>query len=45
MNCIIVDDEPLARQGMELLLQQIPSLKIGGSFSSAVAANSLFTER
>lgn len=40
MTCIIVDDEPLARQGMQILLQQIPVLKIAGSFNSAIDANS-----
>ncbi len=38
MNCIIIDDEPLARQGMELLIQQIPSLQLSGSFSNAMEA-------
>ncbi|MBC7867423.1 MAG: response regulator transcription factor [Gloeobacteraceae cyanobacterium ES-bin-316] len=39
MTCIIVDDEPLARQGMELLMGQIPSIQICGSFGSAIDAN------
>jgi DNA-binding LytR/AlgR family response regulator len=38
MNCIIVDDEPLARQGMELLIANIPSLQLLGSFSNPLAA-------
>jgi DNA-binding LytR/AlgR family response regulator len=38
MNCIIVDDEPLAREGMLLLLQGIPGLTINGCFNSAKKA-------
>lgn len=38
MNCIIVDDEPLAREGMLLLLQDIDNLNIIGSFNSAKKA-------
>lgn len=38
MNCIIVDDEPLARQGMEMLIGNIPSLQLLGSFSNPLAA-------
>ena len=30
MRCIVIDDEPLARQGMELLIAEIPDLeKVG----------------
>jgi len=39
MTCIIVDDEPLARQGMQMNIEQIASLQLLGSFSSAMAAN------
>lgn len=35
MNCIIVDDEPLAREGILLHLQGIPDIVILGSFNSA----------
>jgi DNA-binding LytR/AlgR family response regulator len=38
MTCIIVDDEPLARQGMEMLIANIPSLQLMGSFSNPLAA-------
>lgn len=38
MNCIIVDDEPLAREGMLLLLQDIPSLNVIGCFNGAKKA-------
>lgn len=39
MNCIIVDDEPLARQGLHLHLKNIPSINLIGSFGSAIEAN------
>ncbi len=39
MNCIVVDDEPLARQGMELNIASISSLQLLGSFSNALAAS------
>lgn len=34
MNCIIVDDEPLAREGILLLIQDIPELVVTGSFNT-----------
>lgn len=36
MKCIIVDDEPLAREGVEMLTQMLPYLEIVGRFGSAV---------
>jgi len=39
MTCIIVDDEPLARQGMEMTIAAASSLELLGSFSNALAAN------
>lgn len=39
MTCIIVDDEPLARQGMELNIANLSSLQLLGSFSNALAAS------
>jgi len=39
MTCIIVDDEPLARQGMEMTIATVASLQLMGSFSNALAAN------
>ena len=38
MNFIIVDDEPIARRGIENLASKIPSLQILGSFENAEAA-------
>jgi two-component system LytT family response regulator len=39
MNCIIVDDEPLARKGIQSLVEQFPQLELIGSFNSAMAAS------
>ena len=38
MNCIIVDDEQIARQGLEQYVNQIGELKLVGSYSNAIAA-------
>ncbi|WP_343675013.1 LytTR family DNA-binding domain-containing protein [Chitinophaga sp.] len=35
MNCIIIDDEPLAREAIEMLIDQTDGLDLIGSFSSA----------
>ena len=39
MTCIVVDDEPLARQGMEMNIATVSSLQLLDSFSNALAAN------
>jgi len=38
MNCIIVDDEPLAREAIEILIRRSGKLNWTGSFNSAEAA-------
>ena len=38
MNCIIVDDEPLGRKAIQLLIQDTPMLSLCGSFGDAVSA-------
>lgn len=38
MNCIIVDDEPLAREAIELLVKDIDYLTLVGTFNNASAA-------
>ncbi len=38
MNCIIVDDEPLAREEMKNLIEEISSIRIVGTFSNAISA-------
>jgi len=36
VNCIVVDDEPLARQLIESYIQQMPELHLVGSYSTAL---------
>ena len=38
MNCIIIDDEPLAREAMEMLVQENKELCLLGMFNNAVSA-------
>lgn len=38
MNCIIIDDEPLAREGMLLQLQDVPEVTVIGSFNGVKKA-------
>lgn len=39
MKCILIDDEPLAREGLANMITQIATLELAGSFSNAVEAN------
>jgi DNA-binding LytR/AlgR family response regulator len=41
MNYIIIDDEPLAREGLQISLAQIPALNCIGSFGNALDATQL----
>jgi DNA-binding LytR/AlgR family response regulator len=38
MNCIVIDDEPLARLGMETHIKNLPKLNLIGSFSNPLDA-------
>ncbi|AMR32491.1 DNA-binding response regulator [Mucilaginibacter sp. PAMC 26640] len=38
MNCIIIDDEPLARNEMEVLIKEVSSVEVLKKFSNAFAA-------
>ena len=38
MTCIIVDDEPLAREGLQALIEEVSELRVLGRFSNAPAA-------
>ena len=44
MNCIIVDDEPLAREGMELNVEDVPYLNLVGQFGNALTANDFLVQ-
>jgi DNA-binding LytR/AlgR family response regulator len=44
MNCIVIDDEPLAREGMLLLIEKCPQLTLSGSFSNPLDAVELLKE-
>ncbi|WP_339880074.1 LytTR family DNA-binding domain-containing protein [uncultured Algoriphagus sp.] len=44
MTCIIVDDEPLAREAIQLLVSKMKDLQLLGSFASANAASVFLTE-
>lgn len=39
MRCIIIDDEPLAREGMELNIDEVNYLELVGQFGNALRAN------
>lgn len=44
MNCIIVDDEPIARRGMERIVSRHPQLNLLGTLDSAEAAAAFMTD-
>lgn len=44
MKCIIVDDEPLAREGMELNVQEMDFLELKGQFGDAISAYNYLIE-
>ena len=44
MKCIIVDDEPLAREGLKLNIDEVPSLELSGSFENAMQANDFLND-
>ena len=39
MKCIIIDDEPLAREGMKMNISEMSNLELVGEFENAVKAN------
>lgn len=41
LNCLIIDDEPIARQGLEGYVQQIDFLEVKGVCKNAMQANSI----
>ena len=44
MNCIIVDDEPLAREGIQLLIRKTAGLTLLESFGGALSASQFLSE-
>lgn len=44
MNCIIVDDEPLAREAVEMLINETGELTLAGSFNNATSATRFIGE-
>lgn len=44
MNCIIVDDEPLAREAIQMLIEQTHNLDLKGSFNSADSASKFLVD-
>ena len=44
MNCIIVDDEPLAREAIEILIKENPFLTLTGTFNNAASAAQFMKE-
>jgi DNA-binding LytR/AlgR family response regulator len=44
MNCIVIDDEPLAREGMQMHVENMPVLKLMGSFSNPFDATAILQE-
>jgi DNA-binding LytR/AlgR family response regulator len=44
MKCIIVDDEPLAREGIQLLVENTKGLSLEGCFNNAQSAGEFLTD-
>jgi DNA-binding LytR/AlgR family response regulator len=45
MNCIIIEDEPLARKGIEKFIGEVPFLHLSGACSNAMQAVELLSKR
>jgi DNA-binding LytR/AlgR family response regulator len=44
MKCIIIDDEPLAREGMQIHVKNMPQLQLMGSFNNPLDAATLLQQ-
>ncbi|HQP03944.1 MAG TPA: LytTR family DNA-binding domain-containing protein [Bacteroidales bacterium] len=44
MKCIIIDDEPLAREGMKMNISEVQSLELVGEFDDAIKATDFLHE-
>jgi DNA-binding LytR/AlgR family response regulator len=45
MNCLVIDDEPLARQGMEILIKTMPNITLLGQFSNPLDAIEILSSK
>ncbi|HHM20817.1 MAG TPA: response regulator transcription factor [Bacteroidetes bacterium] len=45
INCIVVDDEPVARKGLAGYVEQIPFLRLSGTCKGALEANALLHQK
>ncbi len=45
MNCIIIDDEPLAREGMQMHIDKTPNLNLLGSFGTTFDATEILKSK
>ena len=45
LTCLIIDDEPIARQGLENYVQQIDFLDLKGICKNAMQANTILKEQ
>jgi DNA-binding LytR/AlgR family response regulator len=44
LNCLIIDDEPVARKGLEEYVKEVEFLQLAGSFGDAIKASSFLKE-
>ena len=44
INCIIIDDEPLARKGLKEYIQDVDFLSLAGTFDNPLQANDLISD-
>ena len=44
IHCIIIDDEPLARQGLKEYINDVDFLQLDAEFDNALKANKLLSE-
>jgi DNA-binding LytR/AlgR family response regulator len=43
LNCVVIDDEPLARQGIEAYVERVPYLELTAGFHSPLEASGILT--
>ena len=45
ISCLVIDDEPVARKGLALYVEQTPFLELVGTCKSALEATSILHEQ